>query len=110
MVRHLGQGARIGRSDVCQGNDEHLCTDVDASNAPIEALLQAEHARATRLIDTHRDALLAVVDELMAQGQVGPARFAALVDLPLDRPEDELDPYAQRLAAFRVPARQLQAA
>lgn len=38
------------------------CSDVEASNAAIEALLQAEHARATRLIDTHRGALLALVD------------------------------------------------
>jgi cell division protease FtsH len=94
MLRYLGQGSRIGRSDVSTGNDEHLCTDVEASNAPIEAMLQAEHTRATRLLDTHRDALLALVDELMDQGQVTPARFAALVGLPLGRPKDELDPYA----------------
>ena len=102
MLRHLGHGERIGRIDVSVNSDDNLCTDVDASNAPIEALLQSEHARATRLIETHRDALLALVDELMAQGQVTPARFAALVGLPLGRPEDALDPYAQRLAKFRV--------
>jgi hypothetical protein len=104
MLRHQGHGARIGRSDVCADSDDNLCTDVEASNAPIEALLQAEHARATRLIETHRGALLALVDELMAQGQVTPARFAAVVGLPsgrLGRPEDALDPYAQRLAEFR---------
>jgi hypothetical protein len=107
MHRHLGHGARIGRSDVCADSELNLCTDVEASNAPIEALLQAEHARATRLIDTHRDALLALVDELMAHGQVTPARFAAVAGLPpgsLGRPEDALDPYAQRLAAFRTQA------
>lgn len=102
MLRHLGHGPRIGRSDVSAESDDNLCTDVDASNAPIEALLQAEHARATGLIDTHRDALLALVDELMAHGQVTPARFAELVALPLGQPEDALDPYAQRLAAFRA--------
>jgi cell division protease FtsH len=106
MLRYLGQGSRIGRSDVSTGNDEHLCTDVEASNAPIEAMLQAEHTRATRLLDTHRDALLALVDELMDQGQVTPARFAALVGLPLGRPKDELDPYAQRLLAFRAERRE----
>lgn len=106
MLRHLGHGPRIGRSDVCADSEVNICTDVEASNAPIEALLQAEHARATRLIETHRGALLALVDELMDQGQVTPARFAALVGmfvgLPLGRPEDALDPYAQRLARFRV--------
>ncbi|GAA0765792.1 AAA family ATPase [Ideonella azotifigens] len=101
MLRHFGHGGRIGRSDVSMNNDENLCTDVEASNAPIEALLQAEHARATKLLDTHRGALLALVDELMAQGQVTPARFAAVVGLPLGRPEDALDPYAERLAEFR---------
>ena len=47
---------------------------------------------------TGRGALLALVDELMEHGQVTPARFAAVVGLPLGRPEDALDPYAERLA------------
>ena len=102
MLRHLGHGSRIGRSDVSVNSEDNLCTDVEASNAPIEALLQAEHARATRLIDTHRHALLALVDELMEQGQVTPARFAVVTGLPLAQPEDALDPYAERLAAFRA--------
>ena len=59
MLRHLGHGTRIGRSDVSTDSDDNLCTDVDASNQPIEALLQVEHARATRLFETHRGALLA---------------------------------------------------
>lgn len=102
MLRHLGHGGRIGRIDVCTDSEDNLCTDVDASNAPIEALLQAEHARATRLLEAHRGALLALVDELMDQGQVTPARFAAVTDLPLGRQEDALDPYAERLAEFRA--------
>lgn len=101
MLRHQGQGERIGRTDVSANSEDNFCTDVEATNAPVEALLQAEHARATRLIEAHRGALLALVDELIAQGQVTPARFAAVVDLPLDRPADALDPYAERLAAFR---------
>lgn len=105
MQRHLGHGARIGRTDVSVNSDDNLCTDVDASNAPIEALLQAEHARATGMLEAHRSELLAVVDELMAQGQVTPTRFAEVTGLPLGVPEDALDPYAERLAAFRrVPA------
>lgn len=101
MLRHLGHGPRIGRSDVVAGSDDNLCTDVEASNPQIEALLQAEHARATALIEAHRDALLALVDELLDCGQVTPARFAAVVKLPLAAPEDALDPYARCLAAFR---------
>ncbi|MFM2056788.1 MAG: hypothetical protein RLY71_1173 [Pseudomonadota bacterium] len=102
MLRHLGHGTRIGRSDVSSDSEENVCTDVEASNAPIEALLQTEHARATRLIESHQAALLALVDELVEHGQIAPARFAALVGLPLERPADELDPYAQRLQAFRT--------
>ena len=101
MVRHLGHGPRIGRSDVSANSEDNLCTDVEASNATIEALLQAEHARATGLIEAHREALLALVDELTAHGQITPARFAVVAGLPLGRPEDALDPYAQGLAAFR---------
>ncbi|MFO1337178.1 MAG: AAA family ATPase [Burkholderiaceae bacterium] len=102
MLRYQGQGTRIGRTDVSTNSEDHLCTDVAASNAPIEALLQAEHARATQLLQTHRRALLALVDELMTQGQVTPARFATVTGLPLGRPEDALDPYAEKLAAFRA--------
>lgn len=103
---HLGHGPRIGRTDVSTDSDDKLCTDVEASNASIEALLQAEHARATRLLETHRGALLALVDELMEKGHVTPARFAAVVGLPLGKPEDALDPYAQRLAEFRREGRE----
>src|SRR5262249_54804535 len=60
MLRYSGHGDRISRVDVCTGSDDNLCTDVEATNAPIEALLQAEHARATRLLQTHRGALLAL--------------------------------------------------
>jgi len=101
MLRHLGHGSRIGRCDVSSDGEENLCTDVESSNGPMEALLQAEHARATALLQAHRKALLALVDELIEQGQITPARFANLVDLPLGRPEDALDPYASRLAQFR---------
>jgi len=103
MLRHLGHGERIGRNDVSSESDEHRCTDVEASNAPIETLLQGEHGRATHLLEKHRGALLALVDELMDHGQVTPARFAVVTGLALGRPEEALDPYAQRLADFRSP-------
>ncbi|MDR7335305.1 AAA family ATPase [Roseateles asaccharophilus] len=104
MLRHLGHGERVSRCDVTTNSEDNFCTDVEASNAPIEALLRAEHERATHLLDTHRDALLAVVDELLAHGQITPARFAAVTGLALGRSEDELDPYDERLAAFRQEA------
>lgn len=103
MLRHLGHGERIARTDVVADSDDNLCTDVEGSNARVEALLQDEHARASQLLLQHRQALLALVDELMAQGQVTPVRFAALVDFDVSAPEGALDPYAQRLALFRQP-------
>lgn len=105
MLRHLGHGARLGRSDVSVDAEDNVCTDVEATNAPIQALLEAEHARATQLIESHQPALLALVDELLQQGQVTPARFAEVTALPLGRPEDALDPYDERLQAFRAAAR-----
>jgi hypothetical protein len=101
MLRHLGHGPRIGRSDVSVDSEDNVCTDVEATNAPIQALLQTEHARATQLIENHRPALLALVDELLDQGQVTPARFAAITGFRLDQMEDALDPYVERLTAFR---------
>jgi hypothetical protein len=83
-------------------NAASVCTDVEATNAPIQALLQTEHARASQLIEAHRDDLLALVDELLAQGQVTPARFAAITGLKLDQVEDALDPCAERLTQFRA--------
>ena len=104
MLRYLGHGERIGRVDVSTDSEEHVCTDVELTNAAVEALLQSEHARATALIDAHREALLALVDELIVEGQVTPERFAVVVGLPLGKTEDALDPYAERLAAFRTSA------
>jgi hypothetical protein len=101
MLRHFGHGERIGRCDVSVNSEDNLCTDVEASNASIEALLQAEHRRATDLLQAHRAAMLALADELMACGQATPQRFAAVTGLALNSPEDALDPYAQRLAEFR---------
>lgn len=101
MLRHLGHGQRIGRSDVSVDSEDNVCTDVETTNAPIQALLQTEHARATQLLESHRGALLALVDELLDQGQVTPTRFATITGLRLGQTEDAWDPYAQGLAEFR---------
>lgn len=101
MLRHLGFGDRIARVDVVQDSEANLCTDVEPSNAAVESLLQAQHARAMELLAQHRDSLLALVDALTAHGEVSPSRFAEVTGLWVDTPEDALDPYAQRLARFR---------
>lgn len=101
MLRHLGFGDRIARVDIVQDSEVNLCTDVEPSNAAVESLLQAQHARAMELLAQHRDSLLALVDALTADGEVSPSRFAEVTGLRVDTPEDALDPYAQRLARFR---------
>ncbi len=107
LHRHLGMGDRLGRVDVCTSSEEHLCTDVEATNGPIEALLREAEGRATRLLETHHEALMALVDELLQHGEVKPARFAEVVGLPLTADDEALDPYAQRLAEFRAARRAL---
>lgn len=102
MLRHLGFGDRVARVDVVQDAEVNLCTDVEPSNAAVEALLQAQHARALDLLAQHRDSLLGLVDELTAHGEVKPVRFAEVTGLTLDTPQDALDPYAQQLARFRA--------
>ena len=102
MLRHLGHGERIGRTDVSVSSEDNVCTDVDATNAPVEALLQAEDDRALRLLRAHRRELLSLVDELLLQGQVTPTRFAAVTGLPVGRDAEALDPYAERLSSFRA--------
>ena len=104
FVRHLGFGGRLSRTDVTGDADDNLNTDAHLTNAPIEALLTEQMARATALLAAHRDCLLAVVDELLATGAIAPARFAALLGLPAPRPGELLDGYAAQLAAFRAQA------
>lgn len=101
IVRHLGFAGRLSRTDVATSDETGLNTDVRATNAPIEALLAEQMARVSALLASRRDALMAVVDELLAAGSIAPARFAALLGLPAARAGDVLDGYAARLAAFR---------
>ncbi|WP_423460763.1 hypothetical protein [Ottowia sp. VDI28] len=102
FVRHLGFAGRLARTDVAHEPNEHLNTDVHATNAPIEALLAEQMARVSTLLARHRDQLLSMVDELLAQGSIPPERFAALLGLPLAQEGDLLDGYAAQLAAFRI--------
>ena len=102
MQRYLGHGQRIAHTDVTTSSEDHIATDVEATNATIEATLQEQHARATRLIESQRRELLLIVDELLVAGQIAPARFAELLGLPAPR-DEALDAYASRLASFRHP-------
>ena len=111
-VRHHGFGARISRTDTTVEMDHHINTDVEPSNAAIEALLQSQFQRAKALLQGHRGALSALVAALMDHGMIAPEEMQALMaaqGLALAVPqapgsaEDALvlEPFAERLAQFQ---------
>jgi hypothetical protein len=111
FVRHLGFGERISRTDVTLEMDNHINTDIEPSNAAIEALLQTQHQRAQSLLERHRAALSALVSALMDHGMIAQPEMQQLLaaqglDIRTTTPlgPDEalvLEPFAQRLAQFQ---------
>ncbi len=102
FVRHLGFDTNLSRTDVTTDSNDNLNTSVEATNPAIESLLAGEYARAAKLLRTHREQLLEIVDTLLRDGAIAPEDFCALLDLPAPTEEEPLDSYAQRLAAFRT--------
>ncbi|CAB5710194.1 ATP-dependent zinc metalloprotease FtsH 3 [Delftia tsuruhatensis] len=110
-VRHHGFGERLSRTDVTVELDNHLNTDVQASNAAIEELLQGQYRRAHTLLREHRRAFTGLVDALMDHGMVTQPEMQALmaqggvhIAVAAHTGPDEslvLEPFAARLAAFR---------
>lgn len=107
-VRHYAFGTRLSRTDVtCDAND-NLNTEVEATNAEIEALLAQELARAQGLLQAHAPVLMSVVDALVREGSIAPAALAAMLGLPAPAAPTDLqagtstDPYAALLASFRA--------
>ena len=111
-VRHHGFGARISRTDATVEMDHHINTDVEPSNAAIEALLQSQYQRAQNLLQRHRAALGALVAALMDHGMIAQDEMQALmaaqglalaVQQAPASPDDTLvlEPFAERLAQFQ---------
>ena len=102
FVRHFAFGQRLSRTDVTHDADDNINTDVSPSNAEIETLLQEQAQRAADLLRKDSAVLLKIVDELLQQGQVPPAKMAALLGLPQPSPDQvaALEPYANRLSVF----------
>ncbi|MDR3003322.1 MAG: AAA family ATPase [Acidovorax sp.] len=109
-IRYHGFGTRISRTDVTSDTEDHLNTDVAPSNQAIEDLLQAQYQRTHALLKTHGPAFGATVDALMTRGSIPPqemaelmAGFGLVLRVPGAQPDDSLvlEPFAQRLAAFR---------
>ena len=110
-LRHLGFGERLARTDVANESGENMSTDVEPSNAAIEALLQAQMQRAADLLRAHNGLLMGMVDALTREGLITPAAMVALCaahQLPIalsanevggvPEPKLVLEPYAALLA------------
>ncbi|WP_370682079.1 AAA family ATPase [Comamonas sp. GB3 AK4-5] len=110
-IRYHGFGTRISRTDVTSETEDHLNTDVAPSNQAIEELLQAQYQRTRALLEQQHPAFGATVDALMARGSITPqemgtlmAGFGMALRMPSEQPDDSLvlEPFAERLAAFRA--------
>lgn len=101
-VRHFGFGSRLSHTDVTSSTEENINTDVDPTNAEIEALLAQEFARAQALLKTDAALLLHIVDELLAHGQVMKEKMAELLGVRMAREEQMLWPYAEQLHVFSM--------
>lgn len=115
-VRFHGFGTRLSHTDVTVELDNHVNTDVQASNAAIEELLQSQYQRARVLLRQHRSAFTRLVDSLMDHGMIAQREMQALMaehgiaiaiaTAPQGRDESlVLEPFAARLSAFRQASR-----
>lgn len=102
FVRHFGFGSRLSRTDVTDSIDDNLNTDVEPTNAEIEALLAQAYARARELLAADSALLLQIVDELLANGQVSKEKMAGLLGVGIAREERMLMPYAEQLQVFSL--------
>ena len=112
FIRHHGFGDRLSRTDATMEADQGINTDVEPSNAAIEALLQAQYQRACALLAQQRSPFTELVDTLVDDGLITPQGMQLLLarhHIPLqmtpDSPRDDtlvLEPFAEHLAAFRA--------
>lgn len=108
-VRHHGFGDRISRTDVTHDQNDDVNTDVAPTNAAIEALLQAQYARAVDLLRLHATVFVRITEALVQQGEVPPQQLADWMGLKATKEQGVLEPYAQRLAAFALQQRRVNA-
>ena len=98
--RHWAMGDTLSRVDVTHDTEQHVNTDVEGSNAAIEAMLQQEFARALALLQAAREPFERLVQALLAHGFVDAAQFPAVTGLSLPARNDALEPWSNAWAAF----------
>ncbi len=97
FVRHYGFGTRLSHTDITRELGDNVNTHIEPTNAEIEALLHDQFARACDLMRAHCAELLQIVTELMAHGQVPPARMAQLLGVKVPSEDALLTPYHEQL-------------
>jgi ATP-dependent Zn protease len=102
FVRHYGFGSRLAHTDVTTESDDNFSTDVEPTNAEIEAILAAQFARASELMKQEASILLTIVQELIASSQISAARMGDLLGVPVAQDEMILVPYAEQLKVFAL--------
>lgn len=100
FVRHYGFAGRLSRTDVTHEMDDDVNTDVTPTNEAIEALLQAQYARAMQLLQAHSTVLLRITKTLSEHGELPREALAEWLGLEVTSKPSVLEPYADRLAAF----------
>ncbi|MES2938195.1 MAG: AAA family ATPase [Pseudomonadota bacterium] len=100
FVRTLGFGDRLSRTDVGRDTDCEVNTAVGETDAPIEALLGAQYARAQAILRQEAGLLARIADLLVTQGEVPREQLAQMFGLRETQEPAVLAPYARRLAAF----------
>jgi SpoVK/Ycf46/Vps4 family AAA+-type ATPase len=101
-VRYYGFGSRLSRTDVTHESENHLNTDVMPTNAEIEALLAQQYRRAQALLRSHVQMLMAIVNELLAHGQIAKEKLATMLGVAVAQDDQMLVAYADQLEVFAL--------
>jgi hypothetical protein len=102
FVRHFGFGSRLAHTDITHEAGDNFSTDVEPTNAEIEALLAEQYARACALVKHEAAILLSAVQDLLAHSQLSAERMRELFGVPVAQDDLIVVPYAEKLEAFTI--------
>ena len=106
-VRRCGLAGRLSRTDVATRSGEDINTDVSATNAWIEELLQKQYSRAQEILAGQVPVFLRMVRALTDNGEITADELSLWLGLPLPGEQDQVgaegavgEPYARKLRLF----------
>jgi cell division protease FtsH len=100
FVRIHGFGDRLARTDVAVEVDCVVSTDVDATNAAVERILEGQMSRAQRLLQEHAGLLARIARALVRDGELSRAELGQWLGLEVATDPVVLEPYGDRLERF----------